>query len=71
MSGYTSRIRRNICEKIVTNNGVRTMDYEKPVITSHLDVKELVHYKSELSKNPQNRPTKEELREIFSKAVNE
>ena len=43
---------------------------DKVVDTSHLDVKELVYYKSEPSKNIQNRPDKEELRGIFSKAVN-
>lgn len=70
MSKQIPRIRKNICEKIVTDNGIRTVDYDKVAETSHLDVKELVHYKSELSKSHQNRPDKEELRGIFSKAIN-
>lgn len=70
MSKQIPRIRKNICEKIVTDNGVRTMDYDRVAETSHLDVKELVHYKSELSKSHQNRPDKKKLGEIFSKAVN-
>ncbi len=70
MSKRIPRIRKNRCEKIVTDNGVRTIDYDKVVVTSHLDVRELVYYESELSKNLQKRPDKEELRGIFSKAVN-
>lgn len=64
-----SRVRKNKCEKITTGNGSKYPNYQVAEETSHLDARDMVHYENELSHN--NRPSDEELRGIFSKAVND
>lgn len=64
-----SRVRKNKCEKITTGNGSKYPNYQVAEETSHLNVGNQVYYKNELSHN--NRPSDEELRGIFSKAVND